>query len=85
MDYRLKVALFWRPRFFGTLLLGFICFFLVWDISGIVLDVFHTNPEWVTGIYVMTPDLPLEEFLFLTLFGLNIIYAWRIPECIRTR
>lgn len=85
MDYTYKVAFFYRPKFFTILLGIFLAFFLTWDVTGIVLNVFSTNPEWVSGIYFITPDLPLEEFLFLTLFYLTIVHAWRLPECLRTR
>ena len=86
LDYTHKVAVFYRPKFFITLIVGLIGFFLVWDIMGsIVLDIFHTNQEWVTGIYFIDPDLPLEEFMFLTLLSEVTILSWRAPECIRTR
>lgn len=85
LDYTYRVAVFHRPKFFAILWALFMLFFLTWDVAGIVLDVFHTNPEWVSGIYFITPDLPLEEFLFLSLFYLTTLHAWRLPECLRTR
>lgn len=77
-DYRYKMALFWKPKKVAvTLLLG-IAFFLMWDITGIALDVFHTNPHWVSGLYIGIPDLPIEEFLFLALLNYQIILFWRL-------
>ena len=40
---------------------------LVADIIGIRLDIFHTNQAYVSGLYLWTPDLPVEELLFLLL------------------
>ncbi len=49
-----------------TLLIG-VSFFLVWDIAGIMLGIFSTNPRYVFGLNFFTPNLPIEEVLFLTL------------------
>lgn len=49
-----------------TLLIG-VSFFLVWDIAGIILGIFSTNPRYVLGLNFFTPNLPIEEVLFLTL------------------
>lgn len=84
VDWRYNVAFFHRPKQYIKILAITVAFFLAWDITGIVLDVFHTNPAWVSGIYVVTPDLPLEEFLFLSLLTQVTILAWRLPECLPT-
>lgn len=49
-----------------TLLIG-VSFFLIWDIAGIILGIFSTNPRYVLGLNILTPNLPIEEVLFLTL------------------
>lgn len=56
-------------------------FFLAWDVTGIILDVFSTNQQWVSGLYVVTPDLPVEEFLFLAFFSYLVIIFWRLGAC----
>jgi lycopene cyclase domain-containing protein len=81
-DYRHKIAFFSATKRSLLPLALAVCFFLAWDITGIVLDVFSTNQAWVTGLHVVTPDLPIEEFLFLTLFCYNTILVWRIV-CLR--
>lgn len=37
------------------------------DITGIALNIFHTNSAFVSGIFIGTPDLPLEEMFLLFL------------------
>lgn len=49
-----------------TILIG-VSFFLVWDIGGIMLGVFSTNTDYTIGLNLITPNLPIEEVLFLTL------------------
>ena len=83
LDYRLKLAWFWNWRKVLVCLGLTLIFFLTWDITGINLHVFSTNPAWVSGVYFFTPNLPLEEFLFLTLLGYLTILLWRW-RCLRT-
>lgn len=42
--------------------------FLIWDAIAIVLDVWHYNPDYVSGINV--PFMPLEELLFFIVIPL---------------
>lgn len=42
--------------------------FLAWDAIAIVLNVWHYNPRYVSGINV--PFMPLEEFLFFLVIPL---------------
>lgn len=85
LDYRHRLAWFWNRRVTAGCLLATLAFFLTWDASGILLDVFHTNPRRVSGLYALTPDLPLEEFLFLTLLGYLTLLLWRWRQCVPTR
>jgi len=66
-DWRYRLA-WWHNRnatlwaivvSYSILLLG--------DIAGIGLRIFSTNQTYVSGLYVMTPNLPIEEFFFLYL------------------
>lgn len=83
LDRKLQLAWFWNWRKVLLCLVLTLVFFLTWDITGIVLGVFSTNPEWVSGLYIVTPNLPIEEFLFLTLLGYQTILLWRW-QCTRT-
>jgi len=82
-DYKYKLAWFWSAKITAICLLATLVFFLAWDITGITLGVFSTNQAWVTGWYIGIPDLPIEEFLFLTLLGYQAILYWRWL-CLRT-
>lgn len=77
-DYRFKLALFANKRL-GVILLIAVSFFLIWDIVGIALGVFSTNQAWVSGWHVVTPNLPVEEFLFLALLTYVTLLTWRAP------
>lgn len=85
LDYRQKLAWFWNARVtLGTL--GFsLVFFLAWDIVNIGKGVIKTNWPWVSGLYVGTPHLPIEEFLFLTLLGYQTLLLWRWRQTRRAR
>lgn len=83
LDKKYNLALFWDAKKTLLALLAGLLFFLVWDVTGIVLGVFSTNQAWVSGLYVITPDLPIEEFLFLILLNYQVILLWRW-RCLRT-
>lgn len=83
LDKKYNLALFWDAKKTLIALLAGLLFFLVWDVVGIVLGVFSTNQAWVSGLYVITPDLPIEEFLFLILLNYQVILLWRW-RCLHT-
>ena len=77
-DKRFKLLFFDAPKRAATLILLGVAFFLLWDIVGITLGVFATNQQWVTGAYVYTPNLPIEEFLFLAMFCYVTLITWSL-------
>lgn len=48
-------------------------FFLIWDIAGIILGIFYTNPRYTLGINLATPNLPIEEVFFLILLVYSVL------------
>ncbi len=48
-------------------------FFLIWDIAGIILGIFYTNSRYTLGINLGTPNLPIEEVLFLILLVYSVL------------
>lgn len=48
-------------------------FFVAWDIAGILLGIFYTNTRYTLGINLFTPNLPIEEILFLILLVYSIL------------
>ena len=68
LDFQKKLYLFRYPKAWLQIVLT-VVFFLIWDCAGIALGIFATNPARVLGLYVGVPNLPLEEFGFLTLMS----------------
>lgn len=60
-------------------------FFLAWDIAGIWLKVFSTNQRYVLGLYLFTPDLPIEECFFLILLTYVILLVTRAVQLFEQR
>lgn len=83
LDYQKKLLWFWNWRFTLRLLALNLMFFLAWDIVNINAGIIATNQAWVTGWYIFIQDLPIEEFLFLTLLGYQTALLWRW-RCLRT-
>ena len=59
-------ALAWRiarsqVRALASVLVTALGFFLLWDIAGIRLGIFATNPAWVSGLFLGSANLPMEE------------------------
>lgn len=73
-----RIALFQNPRAAIKVVGISVGFFLVWDILGILLNIFHTNTKYVSGAFFFTPDLPLEELLFLTFLAYFVLILDRV-------
>jgi len=76
-DYRYKLAFYVdRKRTLLTIVISVI-FFLIWDILGIIFDIFFIGESrYITGIEVL-PEVPIEELFFLTLLCYTILLVWR--------
>jgi lycopene cyclase domain-containing protein len=83
VDRRYKLVLFRDRRLATCCLLAGLLFFLIWDIAGLTAGVFSTNRDWVSGLYAVTPNLPLEEFIFLLFLGYVTLISWELV-CSRT-
>ena len=68
-DYRYKTAFFDIDKRVGTIKsIGIVMsLLLLFDVLGIINNIFSTNQRYVSGVYLFSPDLPLEEFIFLFL------------------
>ncbi len=68
-DYRYKAAFFDINKRVGTIKsIGIVMsLLLLFDVLGIINNIFSTNQRYVSGVYLFSPDLPLEEFIFLFL------------------
>jgi lycopene cyclase domain-containing protein len=67
IDCRYRLVLWRDARTAVRIIAGSLVFFVIWDILGIQLDIFHSgHSAYMTGWYLL-PDLPVEEIFFLTL------------------
>ncbi|TFD60237.1 lycopene cyclase domain-containing protein [Cryobacterium suzukii] len=73
---------FWRSPLRATLVLGIgVLFFLVWDLAGIGLGIFYRGETTLMTGVQLAPELPLEEFFFLTFLcylTMNLMQAIRL-------
>jgi lycopene cyclase domain-containing protein len=66
LDRRFRLF-FWRCAARAALVLGIgVLFFLGWDLLGIGLGIFYRGETSVMTGLQLAPELPLEEFFFLT-------------------
>ena len=67
LDRRYRLFVGAAPRRAAVVLVAGVAFFLLWDLAGIALGVFFrgTTP-YMTG-WLIAPELPVEEVLFLVL------------------
>jgi len=68
-DWKYSIALFSDNRRLATLkatgiVMGLL---LLFDVIGVVNNIFSTNQSFVSGLHVLSVNLPIEEFIFLFL------------------
>ena len=80
LDFRRKLALFIRPRSSAKIIALCVGLFLAWDVAGILLGIFQTNPDFVVGLHILTPNLPIEELLLLTLISYLALITTNLLE-----
>lgn len=80
LDRRLKLAFFndWR-RTAITLAVGLVVF-LIWDLFGIHLGIFFDGGSPLTTGIMVAPELPIEEFFFLTFLCYFALIVYRLLE-----
>ncbi|TFC79742.1 lycopene cyclase domain-containing protein [Cryobacterium cheniae] len=66
LDHRFRLF-FWRSPGRAAVVLGAgLVFFLVWDLFGIGLGIFYRGETTLMTGLLLAPELPVEEFFFLT-------------------
>ena len=68
-DWRYKLVVFDNSKAALASIALLTGFFLCWDVVGLWLEIFSTNQAYVSGLYIVTPNLPIEEILFLVLLN----------------
>ena len=64
IDQRHKLAFAKSARYFCVILVSII-FFLTWDYAGISLGIFFRGQTELLSGFLLSTELPLEEFFFL--------------------
>ncbi|MDO5635280.1 MAG: lycopene cyclase domain-containing protein [Micrococcus sp.] len=85
IDRRWRLVLFSdTPGRAVAVLLAGVAFFLVWDVVGIVTDVFWHGTNTVSVGIFLAPELPIEEVVFLWfLCHQTLIYVEGLPRLVR--
>lgn len=77
-DWRYNLAFFFKPRAALKAIIGTMTILLIGDLMGIEWRVFSTNQAFVSGLYIGSPNLPIEEFLFLFLLIYTTLIFYQI-------
>lgn len=76
IDRRWRLFVWDRPRAALVVLAVGLGYFVVWDLVGIALGLFHRgDTPWMTGLQV-APELPVEELFFLVLLCWSTMCLW---------
>ncbi|MBC7708182.1 lycopene cyclase domain-containing protein [Polaromonas sp.] len=76
IDYKHKYAFFGDRRRTLRTLLPAIAVFTVWDVAGIVLNIFSDGDGKYRSGLEFGPHFPVEEILFLTLLTYTALILW---------
>lgn len=76
IDHRWKLVYFAHKKATLLSLLAGVVFFSLWDIAGVMLDIFFIGQtKYLSGL-TLAPDFPLEELFFLLLLSYNALIVW---------
>lgn len=76
IDRRWRLFVWDRPRAAVVVLVVGLAYFVLWDLAGIALGLFHRgDTRWMTGLQV-APELPVEELFFLVLLCWSTMCLW---------
>ncbi len=77
-DAKYKLVFFYHAKAAIKTILILITILLLADIAGIKLDIFFTNQRYVTGLHIISPNLPIEELVFLFLLSYVTLIVYRL-------
>jgi len=77
IDWRWKVALFRDPKRSGVVAGLTLLLLVVFDVVGLAPDVYSAGDR-VMGIFLGSPDFPIEEIFLLFFFGYFSLIRLRI-------
>ncbi|MEX5236962.1 lycopene cyclase domain-containing protein [Kocuria arenosa] len=85
LDVRERLFFAHAPRRAALVLLTGLVFFLAWDVAGISLGIFlHSPSAWATG-WMVAPQVPVEEVVFLVFLCYLTMNLVRLTEQVLAR
>lgn len=85
IDFRFKLACFYRPARAATVLAISVAFFAAWDFAGIGLGIFFRgHAKYLSGLLI-APEFPIEEVFFLLLLCYSTLVVFTFIERNRDR
>lgn len=75
IDYRFKLAVFYRPKQALLLLAGTVGVFILWDIAGILQHIFRIGENNLL-IGLRIGEFPVEELFFLLLLNYTSLVVY---------
>ncbi len=85
LDVRRKLFFAHDARRAALVLLAGLVFFLAWDAAGIGLGIFlHSQSRWATG-WMVAPQIPVEEVVFLVFLCYLTMNLVRVVEQVLAR
>ena len=78
LDWRFSLAFFKNAKASLTAITSIFVLLFIYDLIGINNDIFYTNQSYVSGIHLLSKNLPLEEFLFLFLLSYFTINTYNL-------
>jgi lycopene cyclase domain-containing protein len=85
LDVRERLFFAHDPRRAALVLLTGLVFFLAWDVAGISLGIFvHSQSAWATG-WMVAPQIPVEEVVFLVFLCYLTMNLVRLTEQVLAR
>lgn len=77
IDWRHKLAFFDAPRRSAVTIAIVMVLFIVWDLIGIHLGIFFSGGSPYALPFMIVPDFPIEELLFLFLLCYVTLLIYR--------
>lgn len=78
IDWRFKLVFYDKPRPATRAIAIMMAILVFIDVLGINWNIFGTNQSYVSGVFLGSPNLPLEEifFLFLLCYFVLVLNVW---------
>lgn len=78
LDHKFKLVFWNDARWAAIVVIVGVLFFSIWDVAGILADIFYSgSSQYVTGLMI-APDYPIEELFFLTLLCYQTLIFWEL-------